>query len=167
MSHFSVSLCVLLLRDWAVGRRLRSFAVQDYCQPKVLMAYSCRTDSALSLLLFLHLHPFAFLYFTPSLTNSLPLLLLLLLLLPFLFSLLLSSIQRSSPAIDLYVILSLLVQHGAFNIQARPNKQHTIRSLSNHCKELTLHSPPQSTSHRNFHPPPIDVSCKETLTHTR
>lgn len=43
-----LSACILLLRDWAAGRRR---AVQSCSQQKVLMVCSCRTDSALSLLL--------------------------------------------------------------------------------------------------------------------
>lgn len=52
-----------------------------YCKLKVLMTYSCRTVSASSVLLLLHLHHSAFSYFSPSLPDSSSLIL------PFLFSL--------------------------------------------------------------------------------
>lgn len=133
-------------------------AAQDYCQLKVLMVYSCRTDSALSVLPPLRLHPSAFSYFSLSLTDSFssP---------PASLSPPLSGVQQSGPAIDLYVIPSLPVQHGAFSIQAKPSKQHTIRSQSNRCKELSQHSAARSTSHLCVLLLAVDVRYKETLTH--
>lgn len=107
--------------------------MQDYCQLKVLMVYSCRTDSALSVLLFLH--PSAFSHLSPSLSSfssSLPILI---------FPLV-SNIQRSSLHIDLYVIPPTAgPAWGIKHYLVSPNKHYLARSMSKCWKYLTLNSP--------------------------